>query len=295
MKIYQLAYGLMAATALTLTSCSLNDEPEFNDADAFIAIQKTSAAIAETGKTLEIPVMLTSLAGLQGTVDFTITPDSAAGAVEGTHYTLGNASKTLTFTKEAPTQNIVINVIDNDVFEGDVKFTIELTNVQGAKLGATKKCLVTLEDDEHPLAFILGNATAKGTSHYDGEIEWQMKFEKDANDLNKVWIYGLIPGSGTAVYGVVNDKKTELHIPLGQECVKSSNYPLIKLGGFRGVNGEEDMTDSDYLLFNIAEDGTMSAPDDEWYVGLVYNDAAGADLAGYWDLIKPGTVITMNK
>lgn len=294
MKIFKIAYGLMAAATFSLASCSLNDNPKFSDADAFIAIQQSTAAVSETGEKLEIPVQLSSLAGLQGTVDFVITPDSAAGAVEGKHYTIANASRTLTFSKDAPLQNIVINVIDNEVFEGDVKFTIELTNPQGANLGASKTCLVTLEDNEHPLAFILGSATAKGTSYYDGEIEWEIRLEKDAEDISKVWIYGLIPGSKTAVYGTVNDEKTELHIPLGQECVKSSSYALIKLEGFRGVDGDEDMSDSDFLTFTIAEDGTMTSAV-EWYAGSVYNDDAATDFLGYWDLIKPGTVITMNK
>lgn len=298
MKIFKLTYGLIAATMLSLASCVNNDMPEFNDADAFIAIQQTTASGAETSEKLEVPVMLTSLAGLEGTVDFVITPDSLKGAVEGKHYTIANESRTLSFTKDQPVQNIVINIIDNDVFEGDVKFNIELTNVQGAKLGANSKCEVTLVDDEHPLAFILGPAKAKGASYYDGETEWEMRFEKDAEDISKVWIYGLIPGTVTSkypVYGTVNEDKTELHIPLGQVCVVSSSYPLIKLGGFKGVEGEEDMADSDYLTFSIAEDGTMTAPNDEWYVALVYGDEAGTDLKGYWDLIMPGTVIKMDK
>lgn len=298
MKILKLTYGLMAATMVSLTSCVNNDMPKFNDADAFVAIEKTTASVAETGQKLEIPVLLTSLAGLQGSVDFVITPDSLKGAVEGKHYTIENSSRTLTFTKDAPEQIIVINVIDNEVFEGDVKFDIEITNVQGAKLGASSKCTVTIEDDEHPLAFILGPAKAKGESYFDGEIEWEMRFEKDAEDISKVWIYGLIPGevnSKAPVYGTVNEEKTELHIPLGQVCVLNSKYPLIKLGGYKGVDGDEEMTDSDFLTFHIAEDGTMTAPEDEWYAANVYNDAEGTDLVGSWDIIMPGTVITMTK
>ena len=291
MKIYQLAYGLMAATALTLTSCSLNDEPEFNDADAFIAIQKTSAAIAETGKTLEIPVMLTSLAGLNGTVDFTITPDSAAGAVEGVHYTLGNESKTLTFTKDAPTQNIVINVIDNDIFEGDVKFTIELTNVQGAKLGANKTCVITLEDDEHPLAFILGSFTGKSTSGFGGDLEWQLVIEKDANDLNKVWIGNMVPGgTNLKVYGIVNDEKTEVHIPAEQDIYSSATYDG-KLRAFYGYNGEEEITNGGYITGTIADDGTITILDD--FGSYVY-DKGTTNGRGWYEYVRGNAVWTKN-
>ena len=124
MKIFKLTYGLMAAGALMLASCNLNEYPEFDDANAFVAIQQSSASISESGGAVEIPVMLTSLSGISGSVDFTITPDEAAGAVEGVQYRLENASKTLTFTKDAPTQYIKIVPIDNDSFSGDTKFTI---------------------------------------------------------------------------------------------------------------------------------------------------------------------------
>ena len=120
MKINKLTYGLMAASVLSLASCNLNDYPEFDNANAFVAIQQSSASIAETGEELSIPVMLTSLGGLQGSVDFEITPDSEAGAQEGVHFTVLNASKTLTFTAEEPTQYIKLKIIDNDEFGGDI-------------------------------------------------------------------------------------------------------------------------------------------------------------------------------
>jgi len=186
MKIFKLTYGLMAATMLSLASCNLNEYPEFDDANAFVAIQKSSASVAENGDVLEIPVMLTSLSGIAGSVDFTITPAESAGAKEGEQFKILNDSKTLTFTKDAPTQYIRIQPIDNDTFSGDTKFTINLANSQGAQLGANKSCVVTIEDDEHPLSFILGTLTAKGTSYFNGEQEWEIVLSKDAEDLSKV-------------------------------------------------------------------------------------------------------------
>ena len=131
MKIKKLSYVLLAATTFVLASCNINEYPKFDDADAFVAIQQTSASTAENnpaGK-LQIPVMLTSLSGLQGSVDFEITPAEENGAQEGVNFTVEGSSKTLTFTKENPTQYIVLNIIDNDTFGGDVKLTIKLTNL----------------------------------------------------------------------------------------------------------------------------------------------------------------------
>jgi hypothetical protein len=289
MKIYKLIYGLLAATLIVFTSCVSNDEPEFDDADAFVAIQQTTAASSEIGVKLEIPVMLTSLSGLQGSVDFTITPDETAGAVEGKHYTIGNSSHTLTFNKENPTQNIVINIIDNDVFEGDVKFTIELTNVQGAKLGANKKCVVTLEDDEHPLAFILGSYTGTGESYFGGGLDWAGRIEKDPTDLNKVWIYNLVPGgssSNSPVYGIVNEDKTELLIPVEQETAISSSYPHIVLIAFDGETKEEL---EDNVKCTIAADGTITILDE--YGSYVFGDDAMSEGLGWYERVLPGAVL----
>ena len=80
MKINKLAFGLLAATMMAFSSCS-NDYPTFDDADAFVAMTSSSAFVAETGDSLVVPVMLTSLSGLEKTVEFTLTPDSVSGAV----------------------------------------------------------------------------------------------------------------------------------------------------------------------------------------------------------------------
>lgn len=304
MKIFKLTYGLMAAATLTLASCNLNEYHEFNDADAFVAIQQTSASVAESGSTVEIPVMLTSLSGLSGSVDFTITPDESAGAIEGVQYRLENDSKTLTFTKDAPTQYIKIVPIDNDSFSGDTKFTITLSNPQGVKLGATKSCVVTVEDDEHPLALILGTFTAKGESYFNGEEEWEVTFGKDASDLSKIWIYNLVPGgssSSSPVYGIVNEEKTEIHIPVGQEIAKSSSYPKILLEGFYGNHsafgvddghtddGEEDIPNGGYITGLIAPDGTITLID--WFGSHVYTDDAATASAGWYNIMTSGIVL----
>lgn len=295
MKIFKLTYGLIAATMLSLASCVNNDMPEFNDADAFIAIQQTTASGAETSEKLEVPVMLTSLAGLEGTVDFVITPDSLKGAVEGKHYTIANESHTLSFTKDEPVQKIVINIIDNDIFEGDVKFNIELTNVQGVKLGANSKCEVTLVDDEHPLAFILGTFTAKGESYFSGDAEWEVTIEKDAEDINKIWIDKFVQnGSNLKIYATVNEDKTEIHIPVEQPIGATDGETFANFEGFYGdhsafgiddeytEDGEQSIDSGGYVTGIIAEDGTITIID---WIGSEAVDS------GWYNIFHSGVVL----
>lgn len=292
MKINKLAFGLLAATMMAFSSCS-NDYPTFDDADAFIAMTSSSAFVAETGDSLVVPVMLTSLSGLEKTVEFTLTPDSVSGAVEGTHYVLMNESKTLTFTKAQPTQYIKFKIIDNDVFGGDVKFTISLVKPDGLNLGANKNCVVTIEDDEHPLAFILGTFTAKGTSQFDGEIEWTVRIEKDASSLNTVWITGLVDGTTTPIYGTVNEDNTEVSIPMEQQVHPHSTYDiLLEAYGWDG-SARYSLEDGAPLVGEIAADGTITFPN-YWFGGYAFYKSDGSG-AGWWDLLWNDVVLKKNK
>lgn len=287
MKINKLTYGLLAATMFSFASCDINEYPKFDNANAFVAIQQTSASISETGEELSIPVMLTSLGGMNGSVDFEITPDEQKGAVEGTHYTILNDSKTLNFTADAATQYIKFKIIDNDVFGGDVKMTITLKNAQGVQLGASKTCVVTIEDNEHPLAFILGTMTAIGYDYFsDGaEEEWTATFEKDPADLTKVWIYNICSGGcSLPVYGIVNEEKTEIRIPVGQATDNTSSYDVI-LEGFRD-NGETDIENGDCIIGKISEDGTITIED--WFGAHAYS--AGTTNSAGWYAIEMGGV-----
>lgn len=287
MKINKLTYGLLAATMFSFVSCDINEYPKFDNANAFVAIQQTSASISETGEELSIPVMLTSLGGMNGSVDFEITPDEQKGAVEGTHYTILNDSKTLNFTADAATQYIKFKIIDNDVFGGDVKMTITLKNAQGVQLGASKTCVVTIEDNEHPLAFILGTMTAIGYDYFsDGaEEEWTATFEKDPADLTKVWIYNICSGGcSLPVYGIVNEEKTEIRIPVGQATANTSSYDVI-LEGFRD-NGETDIENGDCIIGKISEDGTITIED--WFGAHAYS--AGTTNSAGWYAIEMGGV-----
>ena len=289
MKIFKLALGMVAA--LVLASCNINEMPEFDDSNAFVAFTSSAVNVGEEDGSKQVEVLLTSISGIETTVNFEVTPAETAGAVEGTHYTL-EGGKTLTFTKNEPTQAIKLNIIDNDTFDGDVKFTITLQEPNGVKLGASKTCSVTIEDDEHPLLFILGTLSAKGPSYFNGDQEWEVRFAKDDTDLSKVWIYNLVPGgssSSSPVYGIVSDDKTEIRIPVGQEVAVSSSYPHILLNGYYGPDGDEKIPTGGYLTGVISEDGTIVLQD--WFGSQVFSDDAASNSLGWYNLMAAGVTL----
>lgn len=290
MKIFKLALGM--AAGLLLASCNINELPEYDDSNAFVAFTSSSVNVGEEEGSKQVEVLLTSIGGIETTVNFEVTPAETAGAVEGKHYTI-EGGKSLTFTKDAPTQKITLNIIDNDTFDGDVKFTIKLLDPEGVQLGASKTCSVTIEDDEHPLLFILGTLSAKGVSDFNGDTEWEVRIAKDDSDLSKVWIYNLVPGGSSSkspVYGIVNDEKTEIRIPVGQEVAVSSSYPHILLNGYYG-DTEEKIPTGGYITGEIAEDGTISIKD--YFGSQVFSDDAASNSLGWYNLMDP--IITLKK
>lgn len=286
--------SLVVVSALMFVSCELNDYPVFDDNDAFVAFVSSSVSVGEETNSVAIPVMLTSLAGISTTVDFEITVDtkSANPAVEGTHYTVTNATRTLTFTKEAPTQYINLNIIDNTTFDGDVDFIINLKNPNGVNLGDSKSAVVKINDDEHPLLFILGDLTAKGTSYFNGAEEWTVTIEKDAADLSKVWIKNFVLGGSSAsspIYGVVNTEKTEIRIPVKQAIAVSTSYPRINLEGYYGPDGEEKIPTGGFITGIIAADGTITIQDE--FGSQVFSDADATVSLGWYNIYQSGVTL----
>ncbi|MBP8904578.1 MAG: hypothetical protein KBG43_08170 [Paludibacteraceae bacterium] len=258
-----------------------------------ISIKQTNFYIIFFQKTeeIKIPVLLTSLAGLSSSVDFEIITEGST-AIEGKHFTIVNTSKTLNFTKDQPTQDIIVKTIDNSTFDGDVSFAIKLNDPGDVNLGASKKINIKINDDEHPLLFILGSLTAKGTSYYNGAEEWTVTIEKDATDLKKVWIKNFVLGGSSPtspIYGVVNDEKTEIKIPVGQIIAVSTSYPKITLRGYYGPDGEEEIPTGGSITGTIAPDGQITFVDE--FGSYVWTNEDMTAGAGWYNIYQAGVTL----
>lgn len=267
-------------------SCN-NDLPVFDDKDAFVAFTETSMSVDENVESgeLKIPVLLTSLSGMDRTIQYEVVEGKAK---PGVHYEVVDESQTLHFTKDEPTQYIVIRIIDNNEFGGDVDFTVNLKPSTEINLGDSQSCTVKIIDNEHPLADILGSYSAVGQSYWGSALSWNVTLEKDDEDVTKVWISNMVPnGTSLKVYGTVNDDKTEIKIPVAQEIAESSSYPLIAL---EGIDADFNDIPKGGFITGTISNGTITFTDG--YMSTVYGDEAGTELLGQYEIVLPNSVWT---
>lgn len=318
--INKLTFGILSL-AFLIVGCAKNELPTFKPSDSFIAFTTTTANLAEDSKSpVAIEVLCSSLWGINASVEFEITPrevtidtivvkledrDSISykitdkGAKEGVHFTyttscLKNFSSTdstkLLFSKNQVSDTIFIMPIDNGVFTSDLYFSIKLKNVEGANLGASNLCEVTLSDDEHPLAFMLGSFTGAGESYFNGPSSWDLTITKDPDgDLNKVWLYPFVPsGSGEPIYGIVNADKTELKIPVKQVLMSWDDGTKALLDGFRDIEDNDVIPEGEFLNATISADATITIPD---VFGSNSYEADGS-TSGWYNIMLNGVTLT---
>ena len=256
---------LIAALAFAAISCDKNESPSFDDSNAYVAFNTGTISVSELNNTVSIPVTLVSLGGLETVISYEAVDGTAKA---GTNYELADGAATLTFTKDEPTQYIVINILDpgatyaeeegqqvrqGGLYTGDLKFTVELEPTQNVSVGYQSTCTVTVGDVDHPMTPLLGTYTCN-SSRGAYENPWTMEIFKDEDDDHLVWIDNIFGNSGwsapsTRFYGNVSDDMTTLVVPYGQDSEYMYPYgdgvPLTLYWSTANYDGSAEESDSD--------------------------------------------------
>ena len=221
MKKY-ITYFSIVALAAFAASCNLNDDPVFNDDDAFVAFDKAAVSYAEDAGEIKIPVTLASIQGIATTVSYEVVNGTA---VSGKDFELVDGSGTLSFTADARTQYIAVKILERPgEYTGDLKFSLKFKSSGDVAIGADNTCTVTILDNDHPLAAILNTYTATGKSYFNGDMEWDITLTKDENDPGLVWFTNLVGGIN-GYYGIVTMEDgipVTITLPLGQASTTQS-------------------------------------------------------------------------
>ncbi|MEA4916236.1 Calx-beta domain-containing protein [Proteiniphilum sp.] len=276
-------YLTVLASVVYFSACNVNDYPEFDDADAFVAFSAERLTVNENAGKVRIPVRLTSLEGKSSTVTFEL-KDSTA--LSGRDFALSGGASVLTFDGTNPVQYIELDILGHlGEFTGDRLFGITIKNATNVNIGSKKTIYVNIADTDHPLSAILGMYSASAIHTFNGSaLAWDnVEIAKDETDVTKVWIQGNILGTGGAgagskVYGVVNAEKTEISVPVHQSVVNSSYNAY-----FDGVDADDNIMDTGAkVIFNIKTGDKTTIELKENSVAILAYDKTSGAYAGYY-------------
>lgn len=290
----KLTYLVLAAgLSFALAACDDNDPQSFIAADSHASFPTTTASLNENAtEALEIPI---ALAGIKGSGEVTVTLTASSEgekspAVEGTDFVIEN--KKIVFEEGCGVQNVIVRPIDNDVFTGKKTFRI-IISATSPKLAESvqNSVLVSLVDDEHPWAAIIGTYAISGISAFDGtavEIPALVAAsDEDTNVLNVNFGYGsLAKMSVEEVDGeiVVAIKDNQYIGPMPKPTDSWNRY-------FRATHVEgENVYFAD--LAGVFEDGVITF---EYGFGFQAIHPTTGASGGFFELLLDGVVATKVK
>lgn len=281
-------FNIFILGALLLASCELNEVPKFKDTDSFVGFTAATLSVSEKAGVVRLPVTFASIDGKTVTATYTLIEGTSDPKVpkakQGINFALKNPAATITFDAQTRNTFIEINILDQpNKFTGDLKFTVQISAAPGANVGGDNICVVTINDQDHPLTDILGVYNASGTSYFNGATGWPITFAKDASDITKVWISNFVEGgSSLPVYGIVNKTMTEIKVPVGQRIDQHTTYKFIELVGFYGPDGAVDIEEGGNITIKINPDFSMDIMDE---IGsYVWRNEDKTSGAGYFNV-----------
>jgi len=274
--------------SLSFGACEADPE-YFQEKNSYVAFNGSSSGVTENAEgELKIPVRISTVKPKAVTVDFEIMVDGLdAPAEEGVDYQIINESKSLSFAKGQLSDTIRIMAIDNDVLDGDKKFIIKLkSNNAGISLGLENgiktQFMVTITDDEHPLALVLGAYEEHDYNLEDGSHDayspYDITISPDPSDATRVLISNVWGEQNVIVATVDLENKTMSILP-DQVLANHPTYGDIKFVRVDTSIGEYDRIGA--IVCQIDDNGNITT---EAWAALV--EAGYFGLYGKSEFIK---------
>lgn len=167
--------GIPAATRQSCVVIIRNDDyiPE-----ATIMFDREKDTIQEDGGVLHVPFHLTMAAEGDVTVTFAQAVRGGQTAKQGMHFDFAERVNTVTLPQGTLEGEIALNIINNELPEGDVHFYLAVREVQGALLGADSLCHITIVEDDLDRILRFGKPAGDGLYHEEsGQLEIPLIFE----------------------------------------------------------------------------------------------------------------------
>jgi hypothetical protein len=256
-KTYILLYIIMMA--VIFTSCK-NDPIMFDRSKTFVSFPYPSASVMETENALDIPVMVAGLPGSPAvTVNFEVRTEGIANpAVEGTDFTIVSAGS-VDFPDGSGIASITVHPIHNNLFTGNKSFQLVLTsNSKNYPTGAESVMVITLKDNEHPLAKWIGTYSVAAVSYGNPgpwDEGWLVTTEPDPDDVNRLIITGVGAAGSLPIKATINMEEMSITLSPGQLIGDVYGYGTIAV--YKGTDAGDDVVLDEPLVGVIEEDGTI--------------------------------------
>lgn len=238
-----------------LYGCDDHNPTSFNAGDTNVGFDVNfSARFNETDGRVGIPLVLAGVpGGVKVNVTIAISSDvNGSAAIEGTDFTVEN--KTLEFNNGYGVDSIYINIIDNDVFEGNKTFKIEIASVSPElKQNVANSTIVTIVDDEHPLAAYFGTYAATDVNSDGTTDKYTVAISAVEGSTTDLSILNIWDG-GRSVVAKIDTEEQTLVINPGQAVLVSGTYD-IRMYYFNPSTSKFDTTTP--IGAKIEENGTI--------------------------------------
>lgn len=220
--------SIALSLVLGLVSCS---QKVSYKTTPFVCFGSQVVEVAENVGTIKIPVLaypyekgditLPRTYGAYTTVTFEVVGLGDAPAKAGEHFELVSPKNGVITFSNSNEAEIEIKIVDKTgEFTGNTKLAIVMKSASdGYALGGASNVSVTIKDNDHPLAAILGTYVAKGVTDAWGDVyDITSVVEPVDGDYHKVTISGLLPYIKKNNYDhkaecIVSDDMTTLTIP----------------------------------------------------------------------------------
>ena len=164
-----------------------------------------------------------------------------------------------------------IQMINNDTHDGDKHLIITLDGAtDNVSLGIGGKefnqYFVSIIDDEHPLAFILGGYSVEADSYYNGVYPWESSIiavEGSSDEVDLVGFWGE-PDAENMLRAKVNTETGIITIYTGQVLFNSATYGdayIVKVAINSAGNGLDFFPDENIVGERISDDGVITFTD----------------------------------
>ena len=195
---YLKIFMLMVA-AVTIASCSSDDESWNGSGNAVVSMGSQEITWKENkGSSSPVSVPITVTGERDGNVQVTVSvaETGANPAMDDIHYII--TSKTIVIPADATEGKIELRTIDDEDINESRTFTMTITDVKGATIGANATTLITLKDNDSEFyekflgSWVMTGTNWAGTTNYSWNVSIEGYDEGEEGYNKSLWISGMM-------------------------------------------------------------------------------------------------------